>query len=397
MLSQGNISSAGNCERRNAIPVIYTSGTYYEVGFDVGRTFRGLIQDYLASSVWLRETLLPAYETEAGRAAYDETLPVLKENFPQYLRELQGTADGAQVPFLHLVLLHMDRIMTMAGQAEQQPCSSDLNGCSDLSINGEDQVLLGHTEDTFEEMMNYLYLVSATISEEAPEGRLGTRTESFTALCYPGHLPGFCLGYNRHGLVSAINVIVPLKVFPARTPRHFLCRALLSATSVEAAHDILRDRGTGGADGFGVNMIFMRPDGGHVFQNVEVGTAGAGDENPLSIVTLSVGEHFFHANRYLHLTGIPEKSGPPQASSEHREVRASQFPAPKKLADLLEVLSDTKDPVFPIFKEKPQVTPSSTLALGVFDLVKKTLAVWMKNPRKVGPVMEIPLHFNWTT
>lgn len=101
MLSQGNISSAGNCERRNAIPVIYTSGTYYEVGFDVGRTFRGLIQDYLASSVWLRETLLPAYETEAGRAAYDETLPVLKENFPQYLRELQGTADGAQVPFLH--------------------------------------------------------------------------------------------------------------------------------------------------------------------------------------------------------------------------------------------------------------------------------------------------------
>ncbi|XP_050721241.1 uncharacterized protein LOC127001113 isoform X2 [Eriocheir sinensis] len=287
MLSQVNISSAGNCERRNAIPVIYTSGTYYEVGFDVGRTFRGLIQDYLASSVWLRETLLPAYETEAGRAAYDETLPVLKENFPQYLRELQGTADGAQVPFLH--------------------------------------VLLGHTEDTFEEMMNYLYLVSATISEEAPEGRLGTRTESFTALCYPGHLPGFCLGYNRHGLVSAINDIVPLKVFPARTPPHFLCRALLSATSVEAAHDILRDRGTGGADGFGVNMIFMRPDGGHVFQNVEVGTAGAGDENPLSIVTLSVGEHYFHANRYLHLTGIPEKSGPPEASSEHREVRASQF------------------------------------------------------------------------
>lgn len=85
--------------------------------------------------------------------------------------------------------------------------------------------------------------------------------------------------------------------FPPWPAPHFLCRALLSATSVEAAHDILRDRGTGGADGFGVNMIFMRPDGGHVFQNVEVGTAGAGDENPLSIVTLSVGEHYFHANR----------------------------------------------------------------------------------------------------
>lgn len=45
--SQGNISSAGNCERRNAIPVIYTSGTYYEVGFDVVSGIQALV------AVWL--------------------------------------------------------------------------------------------------------------------------------------------------------------------------------------------------------------------------------------------------------------------------------------------------------------------------------------------------------
>ena len=67
-----------------------------------GRTFRGLIQDFLESFKYFHETLLPAYKTEAGRAAYDKTLACLNENFPHYVRELQGTADGAQVPFHHV-------------------------------------------------------------------------------------------------------------------------------------------------------------------------------------------------------------------------------------------------------------------------------------------------------
>lgn len=67
-----------------------------------GRTFRGLIQDFLENFKELHENYLPAYETEAGRAAYDKTLASVNENFPHYVRELQGTADGAQVPFHHV-------------------------------------------------------------------------------------------------------------------------------------------------------------------------------------------------------------------------------------------------------------------------------------------------------
>lgn len=79
--------------------------------------------------------------------------------------------------------------------------------------------------------------------------------------------------------------------------RHFLCRALLSATSLDAAHNILRDTGTGTADGFSVNMVFMGQTGEHVFQNVEVGPSGDGAESLLSIVTLTRGQHYFHANK----------------------------------------------------------------------------------------------------
>ncbi|KAG8227769.1 hypothetical protein J437_LFUL005776 [Ladona fulva] len=85
--------------RRNNIPILYTRGTHYEVGYDVGRTFRGLIQSFLSISVPLNQVYLPLYETEDGIQAYEKTLTTCKENFPQYVRELQGIAEGAQVPF----------------------------------------------------------------------------------------------------------------------------------------------------------------------------------------------------------------------------------------------------------------------------------------------------------
>lgn len=78
------------------------------------------------------------------------------------------------------------------------------------------QVLLGHTEDAHKDTLNYVYIVSATISDDL-QGKLGIQKESFTAFCYAGDLPGFCYGFNRHGLVFSINVICPRKVLSART------------------------------------------------------------------------------------------------------------------------------------------------------------------------------------
>mgnify|MGYP000577815299 CR=1 FL=1 len=39
------------------------------------------------------------YETDAGRKAYEDTFAVVNQSFPQYVRELEGIADGAKVPF----------------------------------------------------------------------------------------------------------------------------------------------------------------------------------------------------------------------------------------------------------------------------------------------------------
>lgn len=31
--------------------------------------------------------------------------------------------------------------------------------------------------------------------------------EKFTSLCYAGHLPGYTMGYNHHGMVATINTM----------------------------------------------------------------------------------------------------------------------------------------------------------------------------------------------
>ena len=64
-----------------------------------GHTFASLIQTFLKSYSFLHEEFLPAYNTCEGRKAYEDTLDSVKANFPQYVDEIQGTADGAKVPF----------------------------------------------------------------------------------------------------------------------------------------------------------------------------------------------------------------------------------------------------------------------------------------------------------
>lgn len=134
--------------------------------------------------------------------------------------------------------------------------------------------------------------------------------ERFTSLCYAGHLPGYTMGYNHHGLVYSINTLSASTLYSGKTrnyikilpqylqfadyndfdclqlffpfilymtiyllffyislislfvckhlARHFITRALLSAPNFEQAQKILRDNGVGAADGCSINMTFLK-------------------------------------------------------------------------------------------------------------------------------------------
>ena len=64
-----------------------------------GKTFSRMIADFVQIYGPLNETYLSVYETPRGRAVYEETLACVREQYPQYVREIEGTADGSGVPF----------------------------------------------------------------------------------------------------------------------------------------------------------------------------------------------------------------------------------------------------------------------------------------------------------
>lgn len=376
-----------NIPRRQAIPVLYTRGTHYDVGYDVGRTFAAIIKNFLQLSGPLNDTYLPLYNTDEGRKVYNETLESVKKSFPQYIRELEGTADGAQVEFHKLFLLHMDDILPVAVEGRNsidQPI-----GCSTICVNEPDCEILAHTEDALSEVLNHYYFVSAHIVSDAPQGKYNVTEERFTSLCYAGHLPGYTMNYNHHGLVFSINTLSASKLYGGKTPRHFITRALLSAENFVQAQLILRDNGVGAADGCSVNMTFLKQEGDRLFHNAEMGPAER-DQSQLNILTASPGEHIVHANKYLRLP-VAEMTGLIIDSSVERMKTFKSFNAPKTLNDVIRMLGDQSAKEHTVFREKDAKDIIKTVCVGIFDCRKRTWSLYSDNPKFNAPLVVMPL------
>ncbi|KAI4469450.1 peptidase c45 [Holotrichia oblita] len=373
--------------RRQCIPIIYTRGTHYEVGYDIGRTFASLIQNFLEISINLNESYIPAYETIEGKKAYDDTLECVKKNFPQYVEEIQGTADGAKVPFYKLFLLHLDDITPKASGRNGYKESS---GCSTVCVNQKDAVILGHTEDALSQTLNHFYIVSAHIINDQPQGRWAIKEERFSSLCYAGHLPGYTMNYNHHGLVFSVNTLSAQKLLPGKTPRHFITRALLSAENFEQAHKILRDTGNGIADGCSINMTFLDNDGDRIFHNIEMAPAYDNQESQLNIQLGNPGQNLIHCNKYLRIN-IPEITSFMLKSSVARLRVLESYTDPLDMKRITDMLGDQSDPKYKVFQEIGPEDKIKTIAVGIFDCIKRTWALYGDNPVSNEPLVVIPL------
>ncbi|KAJ9586090.1 hypothetical protein L9F63_020287, partial [Diploptera punctata] len=250
--------------------------------------------------------------------------------------------------------------------------------------------ILGHTEDALADVLNHIYFVSAHIISDTPQGRWKVTEEHFTSLCYAGSLPGFTMSYNHHGLVFSVNVISAKTLVSGKTPRYFLTRALLAAENFAQAQQILRDVGCGAADAFSINMTFLNQEGDRLFHNAEVGPAVDGtNESPLNIFTASPGEHIYHCNKMLIMKY--EDGEQMIESSNHRHQRMDCFSDPKTRKDVINMLGDQADKIYPIFREMGDSDYVKTVAVGIFDCVKKTWSIYSDNPKTSDPVLVLPL------
>lgn len=173
------------------LPVFNVSGTHYEVAMAIGRRFNATIHTAMSSSAFYNEKMLSYYNTADGKKLYDSLTQEAVQSFPQYVEEIQGLADGIELPFYKMMLWNM-QFEWQLHLNKTLPTPS----CSDLLLSyGQQQLMVGHNEDNTPADVNTTYIVQAVITDGS-----GRSLEQFTALCYAGELCGNAFGFNHIGL-----------------------------------------------------------------------------------------------------------------------------------------------------------------------------------------------------
>ncbi|XP_050427094.1 uncharacterized protein LOC126837290 [Adelges cooleyi] len=396
------MSIAESCDEkrpvRNSIPVVYVNGTHYEVGYSVGRTNGQMIKEFLKAYTPLQDDYLKMIAEPEGRAIYEESLNSTKMYFPQYVIELQGVADGAQVSFEELFLMALDD--TLPVNLKKGPIEKGPVGCTSLMINQPNGQFLGHTEDAMAATEDHYYIVAAHIvpSEDESGGIFKAREEKFEALAYAGHLPGYASGHNYHGVVFSINTLCTDNPLRGRIPREFITRALLS-TRADMAEiiEILTNKGVGTADAFNVNLAFLNvPRDSRTFYTIEVMPYNGEPKSEVYPTEFPLGNNSVHANRLLYLKpsdGQRELRGSnSSASRENRYKVLTKNKVATSLRDMLEIMGNRDDGKNSIFLNWPNDI-GKTVHLGVFDFDKKVWIMWTKNPLDSPPLLQLPLTF----
>lgn len=217
--------------QENMVPVVYTGGSHYEMGRQIGEEQRDKVVKMLVSY----RQMLASAEEELG-LDWDRAIlhsrkyqPFIEEFLPQYLDEVRGIADGAGVDFDDLLVLNS--IEALTSDALHLKCTS-IAAAGEVTADGT--VLIGHNEDWLPEDQELQFLVHAVPDDEPP----------FLAMTYGGLLPN--IGFNAAGIAQACDSVYPNDA-RLGVPRIFVSRKVLSAQTISDAirATLLRRRAAG--------------------------------------------------------------------------------------------------------------------------------------------------------
>jgi len=201
-------------------PLVEVSGTHREMGRQVGEARREQVQHSIENARVLIDQSYNTLELTWGGAQMQSRkyLPFAEERYPQYVDEMRGIAEGANVSFDDVVTLNAMEAVTMD--------ALHLTRCTSFAVNeqrsADGHVLAAHNEDWVPEDENDVCVISAKPKEEPP----------FLALTYGGLLPN--VGFNAYGIAQLIDSVYP-NDSRIGIPRLVVARAVLSSRRISGA------------------------------------------------------------------------------------------------------------------------------------------------------------------
>ncbi|XP_014243742.1 uncharacterized protein LOC106663434 isoform X2 [Cimex lectularius] len=375
--AQVAIAQGEEPRKRQYLPTIHARGTFYDVGYAIGRTFRAAIADSVNRKFAFNDKTLLYSESRQGKELYNKLLANCLHHYPQYIRELRGMADGSGISFSKLFVLQVgsDIMSYSRGHADFKNITSSTT----LVLNTKHQIM-GQVEDQPASSLGNAFIVRASINED------NHYKEEFTAVCVAGSLPGWEMAVNYHGLAFTVNSIRIRNFNLNGIPKRIICRALLAAHSIEKAKMILYGSGFGIADAINVTCTFANDTKERIFYSIEVAPPTHDTTySQLSIEVIKPGTTFSHYNGFKHLKQwLPNEDLDFVNWNRHKEQTIERYPM-SNVNDIKNILGDTGNcrPFKNIFSVADQVF--SSVVVGIFDLRARTLTIYLDNPKQAIP------------
>jgi isopenicillin-N N-acyltransferase like protein len=202
------------------VPFLRVSGSHREIGRQIGEGCRAAVRHSVENA---RQLLADAYEEleltwDGAQIQARKYMPFAQERYPQYVEEMAGIAEGANLPFDDVAVLNAMEAVTMD--------ALHLVSCTSMAVNeahtADGHMLLAHNEDWIPEDENDVYVVHAKPDDEPP----------FLAMSYGGLLPN--VGFNASGIAQLIDSVHP-EDSRIGIPRLVVARAVLAAKSPSEA------------------------------------------------------------------------------------------------------------------------------------------------------------------
>jgi isopenicillin-N N-acyltransferase-like protein len=205
--------------------LVKVSGSHRSMGQQIGQATAEQVKLSIENAKMLIETTYEQLQLtwEGAKIQSRKYIPFAQERYPQYVEELAGIAEGADVPFYDVAVLNaMEAVTTDA---------LHLTKCTSVAVNEQHtangHVLIAHNEDWLPDDEPDVFLIQASPDDEP----------AFLAMTYGGLLPN--IGFNAAGIAQCCDSVYPSDS-RIGIPRVVLSRAVLgSRTPAEAIRHML--------------------------------------------------------------------------------------------------------------------------------------------------------------
>ncbi len=207
------------------LPIIRVSGSHRQIGQQIGEACRDKVKHSIEDA---RKLIDDAYDSlqldwEGAKIQARKYMPFAEEQYPQYVDEMHGIAEGSNTPYDEVAVLNAMEAVTMD--------ALHLTKCTSMAVNqtrtAGGRVLVAHNEDWLPEDEQDVYIIQARPDDEPP----------FLAMTYGGLLPN--IGFNAFGIAQCCDSVYPTDS-RIGIPRIIASRAVLAAkTPSEAIRQML--------------------------------------------------------------------------------------------------------------------------------------------------------------